>query len=139
MRLHARLGVLTVAIVVLYFAASLSAQPFPFLQPGYNQQLYATSPDFDGGIAFSPNGDLWIDHCFSSGSPLLRFSASATTTINGTVVHTQVPGSPFPSNAGCGLTNHPDGTLYSNTYWGVVNLHVDTGAQLRAPFGPPGN
>ncbi len=45
----------------------------------------------------------------------------------------------LPSHAGCGLTNHPNGALYSNTQGGVVKLDANTGALLAGPFGPRGN
>jgi hypothetical protein len=121
--------------------ANAQQEPFSFIQPPFTQELYATAPlpagEIDGGIAFAPNGDLWVDSC--NRNKLFRFSASETVIINGSTVHAQVPGSPIPSNAGCGLTNHPDGTLYSNSGPGLVNLDASTGAQLRPVFGPPGN
>jgi len=116
-------------------------QPFTFLQPPFTQELFATAPlpagEIDGGIAFAPNGDLWVDSC--NRNRLLRFSAATTIVVNGSTVHPLVPGTPIASSAGCGLTNHPDGTLYSNSGPGLVNLDASTGAQLRPVFGPPGN
>ena len=44
----------------------------------------------------------------------------------------------LPSAAGCGLVNHPDGTLYSNTSLGVTNLDPVTGMPIRT-IGQPGN
>lgn len=121
--------------------ANAQQEPFSFVQPPFTQELYATAPlpasEIDGGIAFAPNGDLWVDSC--NRNKLFRFSASQTVVINGSTVHALLPGSPIPSNAGCGLTNHPDGTLYSNSGPGLVNLDASTGAQLRPVFGPPGN
>jgi pimeloyl-ACP methyl ester carboxylesterase len=134
-----RLALFLAAVALVLPVPRLSAQQFTFLQSGFTQELFGTAPGFDGGVAFAPNGDVWVDHCFFNGSSLTRFLVGATTTINGTTVHPQAPGSPFASNAGCGLTNHPDGTLYSNTSLGVVNLDANTGAQLRVPFGPAGN
>jgi lysophospholipase L1-like esterase len=43
-----------------------------------------------------------------------------------------------PSNAGCGLTNNPDGRIYSNTSDGVTQIDASTGAALRT-LGPAGN
>ncbi|HXR74453.1 MAG TPA: hypothetical protein VN737_00685, partial [Bryobacteraceae bacterium] len=132
-----------VSAVLFCLTGALEAQnSFTFLQGGFTQTVYgnARSSDIFGGIAFAPNGDLWVDQCFFSGSPLNRFVSGTTMSDgHGGLEHPQAVASPFASNAGCGLTNHPDGTLYSNTGFGVVNLDANTGAQLRAPFGPPGN
>ncbi len=116
------------------------AQPFTSLQNGFTQTLFANAPSFTGGVAFASNGDLWVDGCQFSGSPLFRFATALTSSDgHGGMEHPQTDGSPFASNAGCGLTSHPDGTLYSNTGLGVVNIDANTGAPLRAPFGVPGN
>ena len=120
-------------------------QPFSFLQPGFSQELFATSPDVYPAIAFAPNGDLWWGTGPNALSPLSpqgllsRFSATSTTVINATTVHVEEPGSPFPSNIGWGLTNGANGQLYSNTIAGVVMLDSSTGAHLAGPFGPPGS
>src|SRR5262249_48349328 len=93
---------------------------FSFLQSGFTQTLYGNAPTFFGGGAFAPNGDVWVDHCGFFGSSLTRFVAATTASDgHGGLEHPEAAGSPFASNAGCGLTNHPDGTLYSNTGLGV--------------------
>src|SRR5712691_9725696 len=114
--------VLVVGALVCLSSPPVQAAPFTFLQPGFTQEVFGTSPGFMGGVAFAPDGDVWVDGCFGIGSALRRFDLQTTTVVNSTTVHPEVSGSPFPSNAGCGLTNHPDGTLYSNTILGVVNL-----------------
>lgn len=114
----------------------LNPAPFTFLQPGFTQQLYGVSPSFLGGVAFAPDGDPWADNCSFNGSPLHRWDAQSTITVNGTVIH---PRTQVSSNAGCGLTNHPDGSMYTNTDGGVRNLNVNTGAVIRGPFGAGGN
>ena len=121
----------------LLVGAAVQAQSFTFLDPNFTQELYAVDPSFLGGVAFAPNGDVWADHCAFSGSALERWDNSATTLINGSNVHNKV--GTFPSNAGCGLTNHPNGTLYTNTSNGVVQLDVNTAVQIGVPFGTPGN
>jgi hypothetical protein len=119
----------------------VAQQPFANLQQGLSQQLFATNPlplgEIDGGLAFAANGDLWADSC--NRNRLFRFDAANTVLLNGSSVHPQTAGSPIPSGAGCGLTNHPDGTLYSNTGGGLLNIDAATGAQLRPVFGPAGN
>lgn len=116
-------------------------QPFPFLQPGLSQELFATNPvpfsGIDGGIAFAPNGDVWAHSC--NRPEFFKFLASTTIVVDGTPVHPQAPGSPFFSGVSCGLTNHPDGTLYLNSSDGIANIDATTGAQVRPDFGPAGN
>lgn len=132
--------ILLVLLLQLFvFAASRAqAAPFTSLQPGFQQKVFGVMSHFEGGIAFAPDGDVWVNYCQFAGSPLVRMDLQTTTIINGTVVHPQAPGSPFPSNAGCGITNHPDGTLYSNTSSGITNLDANTGALIRT-IGPAGN
>src|SRR5262245_65519168 len=85
------------------------ALPFLTLQPGFTQELWATNPGFMGGIAFAPDGDVWVTPCTGGGGNLRRFDRQSTTVINGTVVHPLI--ATVPSNTGCGLTNHPNGFL----------------------------
>ena len=141
MKFQARMSIFALSVALLCLVPRLEAQnSFTFLQSGFTQTLFGNAPVFFGGVAFAPNGDVWVDRCFGSGSPLTRFVFGTTTPDgHGGLEHPQAVGSPFASNAGCGLTNHPDGTLYSNTFLGVVNLDPNTGAQLRPAFGPPGN
>jgi hypothetical protein len=116
------------------------AQPFTSIQNGFTQSLFANTSSFTGGVAFAYNGDVLVDGCQYTGSPIYRFSLASTYSDgHGGIEHPQTAGSPFGSSAGCGLTNHPDGTLYTNTALGVINLDINTGAPLRAPFGAPGN
>ena len=111
--------------------------PFSFLASGFAQELYATTPDFMGGMAFANDGDLLVDLCHFSGSPLHRFDAQTTEAVHGNSVHPVI--ATVPSNAGCGLTNHPNGTLYSNTALGVTNLDPETGQEVLTAGGSPGN
>ncbi len=116
---------------------AFAPQSFTFLAPGFTQQIIGVSTSFFGGVAFAPDGDPLVDFCGYSGSPLHRFDlGGATTTVNGTALY---PSSLMSSNAGCGITTHPDGNLYSNTGLGVVRLNANTGAQIGSAFGPPGN
>lgn len=132
----------SIALVVLAMTAALpgisQADPFPFLQAGFTQELWAVSPSFLGGVAFAPDGDVVSDYCSGSGSPLIRFDTQTTIVINGSTIHPQVAGSPFASALGCGLSNHPNGSLYSNTYNGVVQVDIATGFQTGSG-GAPGN
>jgi hypothetical protein len=127
-----------VALAVMTKSVLAAGQSFLFLQPGFMQELYGVSSSFLGGVAFAPDGDPWVDECGFSGSPLHRYdSQTFSPPVNGT--STLHPESVVPSNAGCGLTNHPNGTLYTNQGGGVVQLDANTGASLAGPFGPAGN
>ena len=144
-RLGARLKALAVSLVTAGAATAVLAptpvlatgsEGFTFLQSGFTQTLFGTNDNFLGGLAFAANGDVWADlGCLFSGSSLARYSLAGTTTLHGSTLHTHTS---FSSNAGCGLANNPDGTLYSNTSNGVVNLDSNTGAQIGAAFGPAG-
>src|SRR5689334_17025541 len=90
-----------------------SGQSFTFLAPGFSQEITGISSDFMGGIAFAPDGDVWVNDCAFSGSHLHRYDIQGVAPeVNGTKLH---PETIVPSNAGCGMTNHPDGFIYSNT------------------------
>ena len=112
------------------------APPFTSLQAGFTQEVFGHTPGFLGGVGFAPDGDVWADFCTFSGSPLVRFDLqSLAATCGSTNVHPEVAGSPFPSNAGCGLTNHPSGDLFSNIddgVNGVARLDANTGSPLSA-------
>jgi hypothetical protein len=136
--------VLPVCLAFAAFAGApaAQAQPFTFLQPGFTQTVFghATSLLF-GGVAFAPDGDVYVDNCQFSGGSLARFDLQTTMVEHGTTDHPQEAGSPFASNTGCGLTNHSDGNLYSNIddgTHGIAKLNVNTGAPISA-FGPRGN
>ena len=126
------------AILGLVAATPAVAAPFTFLQPGFTQELYGVATSFLGGVSFAPDGDVWSSECHDF-SPLYRFDKQTTVNVNSTSIHPQVVGSPFSSNATCGMTNHPDFHIYANTFVGVLRLDADTGAQLAEPFGPAGN
>ena len=113
-----------------------AGQSFTTLDAGFTQEIFGVIPTFAGGVAFAPDGDVWVDNCSGSGSSLHRMDLQSTTVVNTTTIH---PTTTVPSNAGCGLTNHPDGFLYTNTGFGVVRLNADTGVQDGVAMGPPGN
>ncbi len=134
--------VLAVLLGSLCLAATASAaEPFSFLQSPYTQELYGSGPSggLFGGVAFAKSGNVWVDECFVAGSPLVEFNNAATVSEEGSTLHPQVAGSPFASNAGCGLTNNPDGFLYSNTGSGVVQINASTAAPTGVVFGEPGD
>src|SRR3989442_15007312 len=90
---------------------------FLFLQPGFTQDIFGVSQHFMGGVAFAPDRDPWVNDCLFSGSDLHRYDAQGVAPeVNMTRLH---PESIVTSNAGCGMTNHPDGFIYSNTSGGV--------------------
>ena len=120
----------TTVCLLLTPSAFAGGQSFTTLTSGVTQELYGTGPVFFGGVAFASNGDPVVDECQFGGSQLYRFTASSTlSTVNGTSSLHSVAA--LPSAAGCGLTNHPDGNIYSNTGAGVVELSASTGALPR--------
>lgn len=132
-------GALAAALIVPTATAPVMAtgsEGFLFIQPGFTQTLWGTHNSFLGGVAFAKNGDVLADHCFFSGSSLADYSQTSTTSLNGSTLHNH---SELTSNAGCGLANHPNGFLYTNTSGGVVQLDDSTGAQTGGPFGTAGN
>jgi hypothetical protein len=132
----------TIAVSIAHLGAD-GPQSFTFLQPGFTQEVFGVSNAFLGGVAFAPNGDPWVDECQFSGSQLHRYGALAEGLVHGTRLHQETV---FPSDAGCGLTNHPDqidgvSVLYSNIddeTNGVAQLNADTAALLTT-MGPRGN
>jgi hypothetical protein len=124
--------------------SGIGPSSFLFLQAPFTQEIFgATSslddPDFGilGGVAFAPDGDVWSSECVFAATRLHRFDLQSTVIVNGTAIH---PESIVATEGGCGLTNHPDGSLYSNSQDGVWKLDANTGLPAAAgPFGPNGN
>jgi hypothetical protein len=126
---------------------------FTFLAPGFTQKLYATGTPSAGrifsGVAFAPNGDLVVvdGGDLTHGNRLFRFDAVNTMLVHGSLVHPQVAGSPFASDAGAGLTGRRfDTSLYSNRTapdgFGVAQLRatpVANTGQVLSLFGSPAN
>ncbi len=127
------------AAVLLGFGVLTSARAdtYTFLQPGFSQEVYGTAPAFMGGVAFAPDGDVWVTPCVFSFGNLRRFDSDTTIIVNGTRVHPLI--ATVSSNVGCGITNHPNGFLYSNTSGGVTRQDASTGAPAGGGFGPAGN
>lgn len=114
-----------------------AGKSFTTLQPGFAQEIVGVFPTFLGGVAFAPDGDPLVNECRSAGSPLYRFDLQGlASVVNGTPLF---PRTQLVSNAGCGLSNHPNGSLYSNTSGGVVRLDANSGAVLAGPAGAAGN
>jgi hypothetical protein len=120
-------------------ATPIHAQPFTGLPyPPYTQQLAGSTAITRaelGGIAFAPNNDVWVTECVGTGGPLHRFNLQDTNGPQGTPRDL----GPVTSTNGCGLTNHPDGNLYSNTTNGVVRINATTGAGNTIRMGSRGN
>ena len=116
-------------------AANAAGQPYQSLQPGFSQTLYGVSDARLGGVAFAAEGSPIVSDCGFLGGFLHRFDPHSTVALNGSNLH---PETIQASHAGCGLTNHPDGTLYANTTRGIANLDRATGQPLRL-LGPAGN
>jgi WD40 repeat protein len=123
---------LLVLAVTTVLPANSQADPFTFLQAGFTQELWGVNSGFLGGVAFAPDGDVLSDPCSGSNGSLYRWDTQTTQIVNATSIHPQVAGSPMPSSVGCGLSNHPNGTLYSNTFGGVVQVDVNTGGPMNS-------
>jgi hypothetical protein len=139
----ARLAAVIFAVSGGFFCGASESEAqnsFTFLESGFTQTLYGNAPGGFGSPAFAPNGDVWVRlGCLGGPSGLDRFVAGTTVADgHGGMEHPLAVGSPFALISGCGLTNHPDGTIYANTGFGVRNLDANTGALLRT-FGPGGN
>ena len=125
--------------VPLNTVQALPTSTYPVFDPlseGFTQEVYGVSSGFLGGVAFAPDGAPLVNHCAFSGSPLERYDTATTYTAFGTILHTLTT---LSSNAGCGMANHPDGFIYTNTGSGVVKLDANTGANLGVVGGPAGN
>jgi uncharacterized repeat protein (TIGR01451 family) len=103
---------------------------FTFLADGFTQSLYGATNVLPAGVVFAANGDLLT--CLSGGR---RFSASTTSVVHGSTVHTVTP----LVGSGCdgiGITNHPDGFVYGNSTFGVRRLDPNNNlALVGAPYG----
>jgi len=108
---------------------------FTFLQTGFTQDLFAVHAGFIGGVAFGPNSVI-TNPCGFSGGALYTYDRTSTYSLNGSTLHTETD---HPSNAGCGLANNPNGSLYTNTSLGVLQIDPSTGAVLAGPFGSAGD
>ncbi|MCH7972200.1 MAG: hypothetical protein IH960_14350 [Chloroflexi bacterium] len=110
---------------------------YSFLDTGFSQDLVGTSNHVVGDLAWARDNDLFVNDCLFFESELHRFDMqSATGAINGTDLH---PVSIVASDAGCGMINHPNGKIYSNTTLGVVEIDAVTGAATALPpFGAAG-
>jgi sugar lactone lactonase YvrE len=125
-----------VAGALFTLAGSAAAgESFLVLKPGFTQEIVGLSATFIGGVAFAPNGDPWVDDC--GGGQLMRFDLQRIAPpIHGTQLH---PVTIVNSAVDCGLANHPDGFIYSNTLDGVVQVNANTGLPTGKVVGPPGN
>jgi PKD repeat protein len=116
-------------------SAAAAGPSYSSLPVGFTQTLYGVSNARLGGVAFAPDGSPLVSDCTYLEGSLHRFDVHSSTNQGGTALH---PESVLPSNAGCGLVNHPDGTLYANTTGGIANLNASTGEPIRV-IGSPGN
>jgi hypothetical protein len=147
---HRDHAVIRLAVILLFvFAATVQVpvgydkaqaagggQSFQYLQSPFTQEIFGVADIFMGGVAFAPDGDAWVDFCWSGPGDLYRFDAqSFDPPMYGTNVHAV---SSVQSTAGCGLTNHPNGSIYSNTFYGAAQIDAATGTPI-AILGEPGN
>jgi hypothetical protein len=109
-----RFAQLALVLAIMLLTASVCWGQFTSLQSGFTQSTFGTSTSFLGGEAFAPNGDVLADDCSFHGGTIFRFPLAGA--------HPVAENSGTSGLTGCGLTNHPNGNLYSNTDLGVVEL-----------------
>ena len=107
-----------------------------------------------GGIAFAPDGDIWSAECVFSGTRLHRFDMQQWVAVDPdaspvTYVHPEIATldyGPFyvpgideapTGKGGCGLVNHPDGYMYSNSAAGIWRFDPATGLPVPLPGQSP--
>lgn len=111
---------------------------YPVLDEGFTQDLVGTASGFMGDIVFATDGDIFVSPCVFQNGSLRRFDLqTAAPVVNGT--NTLHPVTTVASNAGCGMINHPDGFIYSNTSAGIAQINATTGAATGVLFGAAGN
>ena len=128
------------AVTFLAFPANAitESQSFLTLAPGYTQELISSGPGTVTGAAFAPNGDVWFTDC--GGGHIFRVSlGTPAPPVHGSNLSTVGPAVAIPDGNGCGLVNHPNGSMYTNASAGVVRLNADTGAEIGTAYGPAGN
>ncbi len=153
------LSVLFVPVVAQNTPPPPTGQSFLVLDPDANgvsttparftQELFATTQlaPFSGnvakvlgGVAFAPNGDVWASECLDNNTTLHRFAANqyrdlVPSAANHMTITPRLELAAVPTQAGCGLVNHPDGMMYSNSDTGVTRLSASTGLPVACPNG----
>ncbi|HEU4693651.1 MAG TPA: SdrD B-like domain-containing protein [Vicinamibacterales bacterium] len=128
---------------------------FTSLTSPFTQELYGVTADpvvvdgndaFIGGVAFTPQGDVWAAECF--GYQYHRFDRQGRVSDgHGGTVHQEslVDGSPL----GCGVVNHPAfyngvSTIFANTLTGLWPINAENGiptlgGPINSEFANAGN
>ncbi|MCI0882052.1 MAG: hypothetical protein J4O05_08100, partial [Chloroflexi bacterium] len=130
---RALLLLVLISISIVGLSAPASAEhgagggaTYSSLAAGFTQDLVGTSNHFAGDLAWAADNDLFLSDCPVSGSELHRYDMQSTEApVNGTVLH---PETVVASDVRCGMINHPNGKIYSNTTSGVVEINAATGA-----------
>ncbi|HEY3162347.1 MAG TPA: carboxypeptidase regulatory-like domain-containing protein, partial [Vicinamibacterales bacterium] len=137
--------VILVAAIMAGIGASenTNGKSFPYLDPAFTQHLFGSTSSFKisggnlGGVAVLPNGDVVVAECVTKDTRLHKFLAATTIERRSTTIH---PETIVPSAGGCGLTYHPDGSLYLNMDDGAFGVaNVNANGTTRRLFGPRGN
>ena len=126
----------TLAVPMSATASIANTKSFAFLEAPFTQELLATGSGAVTGAAFAPDGDVWYTNC--GGGSIFRVDLQTPAPPQGgSELFTVGPAVAAP--IGCGIVNHPNGTMYSNASGGVTRFNTDTGAQIGVAFGPAGN
>lgn len=120
------------------------AQPYTTPPPAaFKAEVWASAPGFMAGVVTAANGDVLVRSPDCGGTAtFLRFDPVNTTIVNSTTLHVFKGAIPIPPSTGCGVVQHGDGTLYTNTLAGVLQLSrtdPNIGALLSGPFGAGGD
>jgi len=103
--------------------------PFTFFDPGdegFTQEVYGIHDAIMGGVAFAPSDGDPLVTFGCPGTTVTRFDRATTFVMASTTLHTATLGIPI---VGCGLTNHPDRFIYTNTAQGIKKFD-ETGTEF---------
>lgn len=111
-----KLAVPSALLVLLLAATGAQAVQFPYLAPGFAQEIY-TGPLVGGpGMAWTPNNNLLT----RDGSDILEYSLTQNATHLGTPIHGWVTHTISGLlTTGAGMTNGHDGYIYTTTGSGL--------------------
>jgi hypothetical protein len=133
------------AVLVTRLSGAVPGQSFTFLASGFTQELIGVStdlldPEFGilGGVAFAGDADPIVAECQFQGTRIHRFDLGSTSPVHGSDIRAETI---LPSQGGCGMVNHPDGSVYvamNDGINGIASVDRNTGA-FSGFMGPPAN
>jgi hypothetical protein len=132
-------GLIAVTCLSMPATAITQGKSYLTLKAGFTQELISSGPISNvTGAAFAPDHDVWFTDC--GGGHIYRIDLQTPAApVHGSNLFTVGPAVAIPDGNGCGLVNHPNGSLYTNASAGVVRLNANTGAEIGTAYGPAGN